>query len=477
MGKIRIILAAVFGLLSAFFAAVAARNALLERAAETAPARGAQKWGRSLEAAARADGKLVFFTCAKGISPKSESAKKALEKFYIRVELSPEKYPADYAALDSILSRAAKKNSTLAAGILSPSLHPIFLTSRGSSKNSDAAALDSAIIGAARQFYNNPRELKIAARDAVPPADDLTWEMSIPRFGGLPALFLAHTEAARLFALFGSRHNFEYPAALSENARLAFRIFAARPDMLAARSAAAEASRALCEELSPKRARGSAALLYLRALGESPFCAEEPLRGFYLEKAGALAQGAGETRRVPASVRDAALSAQVLLRAHAISGDLKFLKSAENLAAALAGALESREILPAQIGAQSEASSLEYALCARAFWEMSKFSKTRDWRALAKTAIEKWNAEFMTPAGLWSINSEKSALAKFSRPIITLDAAFPSYAGEAAQLFAEMGGRERQNAPLRNLAYGAASAAFPSDRRASLKLALFPAAN
>ena len=83
----------------------------------------------------------------------------------------------------------------------------------------------------------------------------------------------------------------------------------------------------------------------------------------------------------------------------------------------------------------------------------------------------------MTPLGVWSINSKDSAFAKISRTVFTRDSEFPSYVGEAAQLFAEDETLKNRSAvrALRQLATAAIAASpFESGQWGSLKLSLVP---
>ena len=53
-----------------------------------------------------------------------------------------------------------------------------------------------------------------------------------------------------------------------------------------------------------------------------------------------------------------------------------------------------------------------------------------------KAEIDEWNDFYMTPLGLWSINSENSLLSNYARPVFLEDNLCPSYIGTAAQTIA-----------------------------------------
>lgn len=487
MGKIRKILAVVFGCLSAIFALIALRNTLSEHARDTNTAAASScDWGFDIESAARREGKLVFLKSEKlsHFNP-PPNIKKILSQNYISAEICAKKFPADIAIIDYILSAATKRKSRFEAGIFSPNLIPVYMTSRAESKcGRFAPNLEKAIEAAAAQFQRNPDTLKSSARAAARIADAPSdFSISADNFKTSGCLRFLNAESARLFIYFNSPQTLNEDAAiLSENARLVSRIGSADIRQIAARSAAVSAAEMLCARLSAKSESTTSKLLFLRALGESEYILKnEKMNSYYLHYAkfsaeNADAEGYFNPSKEKPLVRDNALAVSVLLKTFEITNDAEYLKRAEKISENLAALLELHGIMPASIGEKSEASALEYVLCARAFFDMSKFSDERKWSRPLRAALNELDKYFMTDLGVWSINSANSAFAKFSRMIFTKDANLPSYVGEAAQLFAEM--EQFQSRPaqeFQRLAAAAASASpLMNHQWASLKLSLVP---
>ena len=482
--KLRKSLAIFFGCLSVICAFIAVRNyickpkELPEIAENIAP-----KWDRNIEQLARKHSKLIFIQTESAKFKPSKLAKKILSQNYISVEISPDLFPADYYILNSILARNSRTQHPLKAGILSPNLHPIYLTSQYNSRVShNAPTLDEALIIAVKHFEKNPYILKSSARDAT-------------KFDYIPQGFsnnfffsnafvkskLLH-ESVNLFAYFNSQKPlYDSPAILSENARLSLRLSTLYKD-ISTRNASANAVKILCKRLADKKESRTAKLLYLRALGESPFTqTNKKLQEYYLQNVNKILpkEKIADTKLLKSygtATREMALSVSVLSKAFVISGKTHFLNKAEDIALSLSNKIDNTDILPAKIGTHSEASSLEYVLCARAFFDLSKVSRKQNWVESTIKTISKWNENFMTDIKLWSINSKKSAFAKYTRPIITQDANTPSYIGEASQLFSEMGIDNSQTAKLlQKLTSNAMTDSFLSSRNcASLKLAMLP---
>lgn len=485
MGKLRKRLAVFFGCLSAICALIAVRNHIHSQKNQSkAPEEIPQKWCRQIEPYARKTSKLIFVNTNSLDFKPSKAIKKILSQKYISVEISPDTFPADYFILDSLLARNARIYRPLKAGILSPNLYPIYLTSQYSSRLShNAPTLDEALIVAVKHFEKNPYELKLTARNAV-------------KFDSLPQSFFSrlsfsdmfaqlsfiHTESANLFIYFNSQKPiYDAPAIVSENARLISKICATDIN-LSARQALINATKILCKRIQSKDENLTAKLLYLRALGESPFITtNKNLYSFYLTN---LKNILPKEKNIDANLyeynkmatRDIALMASVLSKASVISGSTKLRKEAEDMANFLANKMESSTIFPAKIGAESEASSLEYVLCIRAFYDIAKLSNNEKWLQTAFNTISKWNDNFMTELNLWSINSKKSAFAKYTRPIITRDNTVPSYIGEASQLFVEIGINNSPTAQmLKKISTSAMSdSPLSSHNWASLKLAVIP---
>ncbi len=496
VGKLRKTLAIIFAFLSLLFAGIAISNKLSTRHnTETQATTSTDNtWGRNIESRARNENKLIFFFSDKSVTQSlSEKSKKILSERYICVKISHENFPADFTILDAPLAKISKKSGSLKAGILSPNLHPIYLTSEIlADKKNRTLSLEDAIIAATNQFDKNAYTLKKTARQATT-FDAIPRDSFSPFFGNsFTRLSFLHAESSRMFIYFNSNAPMSAePAILSENARLAARISLLGYTQIAAQNATALATKILCARIATESKNNFAKLLFLRALGESPYVlTDNRVKNFYL-------QNVKETTLCETQkINDIALSTSILLRTFAISKDKEFFNNAKIRAKRLAEIAFTQKTLPSKIGEISEASSLDYALCARAFWDIAKFSNDENWHSATKEIIARWNENFMTPFNLWSINSKKSALAKIARPIITRDCASPSYIGEAAQLFAEMEilqARKKFNSPetsreihfgktetrcaqnLKKLAFGASTISpLANPQWASLKLAMLP---
>lgn len=469
MGKLRKILALIFASLSAFFAVVALKNSGRERDRQCCEPLCAYEWGADAEAAARRAGRLVFLRSENAPKPQSETAD-LLKERYVCAEISRDKFPADFAILDNLLQSATNRKLSFEAGIFSPNLAPIYISAKASTADGRLSPnFENALSAAAAKFENNPERLKSGARAAARIADAPS-DFALPRdvVGVRGSLGFIDAESARLFIFFNNPRTLGADAAvISENARLASRICGADFRQLGARTASVAAVEMLCTRLASKNADMCSKLLFLRALGESELAAKNGKLGAFFVH---CAKGMPAAKRV----RDAALSVPVLLRAYELSDKSEFLKRAEDTAAKLAAALPPRGLMPAVFGEKSEASALEYVLCARAFFEMSKLDKK--WDGAMRSALDGLDRHFMTDLGVWSVNAKNSAFAKMSRTIFTRDASLPSYVGEAAQLLAETGDTESPAArKLQKLALSAAaSAPLTSNQWASLKLSLLP---
>ncbi len=485
VGNLRKVLAIFFATLSILFASIAVYNkfAVVDEQLINNDEKNIE-WNRNIESRARNENKLIFFTTENSKFMPSTQTKKVLATHYLCIKISTETFPADYTILDIPLAKSTRKNNTLKAGILSPNLFPIYLTS------DENSLLNNVIIAAAKHLEKNPYILKKIAREAAK-LDSLSidfFHQSYP----IPFSKFAfiNIENARLFAYFTSNAPLvDKPSIVSENARLAARISLNSPHQFSAKQTLINASKFLCiRTLSPQE-NNTSKLLFLRAIGElNNLLNDKNLTNFYLKNADVLTQKIANSENV--NLCDIALTSSILTNLFEITQNNDFLSRAEQTAKNIAVAISSSNLLPAKIGEYSQASSLEYVLVARAFWDISKYSKIGNWRNLTDKTIELWSNDFMTPFGLWSINSKKSALAKYMRPILTRDAKTPSYLGEAAQLFAEISANSRDfpnskmkkistykgDKNLQKLAYATlASSPFADRDWASLKLAILPA--
>ncbi len=489
VGKLRKYLAVFFGMLSLFFAGIALKNKLQGTAEVGEDTRRTDttccRWGAETEATARCAGRLVFAVRgdADDFKP-SKAARKTLADHYVSVCIPPKKYPADIAVIDHFFASAIGRKTAFKAGIFSPNLVPIYMTSKVETANGRVVPnLENAILGAAAQFEKNPTALKSKARTAARIADapsDFAIPADIFAAGGRLGFF--YSESARLFTYFSNPRTLgASPAELSENARLAFRIAETDIRQLAARAASLSALEMLCARIASPAETPTSRLLFLRALSESEYAAKNPKAArFFLHFAGRIADAPEQAQPFAPDkkpqVRDIALTVPILLRAYGFSGDNRYLKRAHAAGKILERAAASRGVMESVLGEKSEASALEYVLCARAFFELSKFGDAQNARNAVRV-LDRLDELFMTPLGVWSINSKNSAFAKISRTVFTRDSELPSYVGEAAQLFAEDKNLKNRAAAsvLKRLAAAAiATSPLESGQWGSLKLSLVP---
>ena len=476
MGKLRKFLAVFFGCLSALFAIIAVRNRM--GAQECLPdCRAPERadWNCSLQAEARKAGKLVFLIKkGENFSPDKRTAE-ILKTRYITAVIDPESHPADFRILDALLSRRGCANASLKAGILSPRLHPIYLTSRLENReNSSAPSLSDAIVAAAAELDRNENLLKSSASKTAETIDNpKNFSPVMIDTPMVAQLRFLNSESARLFFFFNDPEKLSLPTAIiSENARLSMRISGEYIGQISARHAAVIAAEILKNRMAADSPFG-AKLLYARALCES----DAVLKNGQTRNALMLFADEILLRNSSSeSVRDAALSASVLMRVYAITKERKYSERAAQVLERLEKIVTSRGLMPSMPDSPSQASALEYVLCARAFLDMSILDNSEKWRALAKESVRELDEFFMTKIGMWSLNSSNSLLSEFARPVITRDSCEPSYIGEAAQLMPFFGEDFPETAErLRRLAMrSVCTSPLEQDEFSSLKLSFLP---
>lgn len=448
MDRFRKILAVVFGLLSLFFAVVAIRQYVANIKSEIAvkDAVKTADWGQELKAAARQGDRLIFFK-----TPQSEKIRddgkvqKVLDRSYIYTEIDPHAWPADYIVLDKMLAKASGNNSRLMIGVLTPKMRPIFLASYVKlQKTKDSPNLEAILQSIANEYKARSAQISESAGRA---AKDIGKPKEIARASiGVPSMSRANfsiMESANLLLFFNDPKNVDALAAiLSENARLAMRIAAADMTQAAARKAAVSATEMLYNRIkSGKDDHLGHKMLIMRALAESTALGKsKTVVDTVAEFSDELISMQGddglfyEGGNAPL-VREAALGVEILLRAHEMTADEKYLKAAEKTADTLAKILAQYMEMPAQVGTgkKSQASALDYALTAKAFAAMHAATKNRKYLDLAEETFSEMNEFYMTDSGIWSINSVNSPLADYAQTIFFDDTRYPAYTGEAAQ--------------------------------------------
>lgn len=453
----------IFAALSVVFAFIAALKYFLSPGVQSEAAPGySQKskqlqWGSQLISEARKTSKLIFFETGAGnksestheIIPflkKSTKTGRILENCYLTAKLDGNLWPADYAVLENLLSSNAGRKLPLKTGILSPRMRPIYLDSEIVIKDTPThPSIATILIAAANEYYRNKDKILESARNSVSliynPQDFKSITIESPY---IPRMSFLNAESLALMAFFINPKNSEAPAAvITENARLAMRIYTTDMRQLSAKRASELAARTMLQRLKNPEISLTEKLLIMRSISEYYFVkSDSEIIGEVSQFSDFLIENQSPEGFIvlngKSTVRHNALAAGVLARAYAITGDKKYADSARKCADRLAELQEPFGEMPAVAdnSASSQSSSIEYALTVQAFCDMHYFTGDEKYINYAKRTIDEWNDFYMTPLGLWSINSENSLLSNYARPVFLEDNLCPSYIGTAAQTIA-----------------------------------------
>lgn len=401
------------------------------------------EWGNSLELLARQNNKLIFFTIkGSGDFRPDANFKNLLDKFFYVVELDSEQWPADYKILDNIFRRTTKSRKHLGGGILLPTLAPLYLFSEAK-ENGDmgAPSIFTAASALAVKFVNE-KENTIKASKEFLSVMDTEYGIEADGIAYVNENTIAwNAESIKLNDFF-SRDISQYPlAVITENARLAARIYLLSRTFNLAESAALKAQSILTGMFETQKSM-TRKLLSARALFEIAIITNSRGNGkSLLDFCDSIISKIYPDGRMkePDSeglLVDNALAIHVLALAFEYSGERKYLQSAQRIADSIEIIFKSMGQLPAilNLGKPSQSSSITYAFVAGAFSNLYYFTGDKKYLALCKMIFDEWNKLFLCCDGVWSINSYASAMANISRPIIYNDDDLPSYIGEAAQI-------------------------------------------
>ena len=455
----------IFAALSAIFALLAVFKYFLGSGGQDAPQIGERfpktteprEWGTQLLSEARKTSRLILFETEKSedaewhseILPylkKSPKTRRILENYYLTAKLDRNLWPADYAVLENLLSSNADSRLSLKTGILSPRMRPIYLDSEFVPKDSPShPSIATIIAAAANEYYRNKDKILESARNSVRliynPQDFKSVTIESPY---IPRMSFLNAESVALLTFFFNPQNISAPAAvITENARLAMRIYTTDIRQIAAKRAAEFAVETMLQRLKNPKIPSSEKLLIMQSLSEYYLVKRDPQ---IIEKVSKFAdsliakqspEGFIKINNLP-TVRHNALAIGVLSRTYALTGDKKYIESAKKCAEALAALQRPFGEMPAIMdnSKSSQSSSFEYALTARAFCDLHYFTGERKFILYAKRTLEEWEDFYMTPLGLWSVNSENSPLSNYARPVFLEDNLYPSYIGTAAQTIA-----------------------------------------
>jgi len=504
--KLRKILEVTFALLSIFFAVIALARFFhksddsQEKYKPLPPAKSDIKWGSQMLSESRRTTRLVLFNVDEKdnadeffqniLDLKNDTQlEELLRDNYITVTLNRHAWPADFAVFDCLLYAKNNKQMMLKYGILSPRMRPIFLSphTKDSSKNDDT--FRPLAIAAAQQFRENKHKMLKESLNSVRiiynPENFKSTTIEAPY---IPRLSFLNAESVALLSYFSNPNNNNAPAGVfTENARLAMRISATDLRQVAAQRAAFLAARTMFARLNNPNSEFSEKLLMARALAEYGMCINDNALIENLKKfANKIIENKTpeglfrEGNNLPL-VRHNAIAVGFLTRLYFSTDEKKFYNAAKTSMDNLAEMAKVYGEMPAiaDKSVPSQASSIEYGLLARALCDMHYASKDKKYLDLIKKCMEEWNDFYMTPIGIWSINSENSISSNYARPIIMDDTRYPSYVGLASQVMAYL----NQNDPFYRLPNGAkirriAASAYTysmlgTSTNASLKLSFF----
>lgn len=442
MNGIRRRIAFILGMMCLILAIVAIYQTYPEAGSAADSVSDGARWGRNLEAAARRCDKLVFvYRKGERFPP---DVMRVLKQNYICAEFDRRMWPADGEIFDAMICGRAR--ASMAFGIFTPRLAPLFLSADKTVVLNGEEVDLAALLDRTAHFYYLDRRAAYAAgmrtyRENFPFKLPVKLEPSNRARGGAGKIESERASSA----LNGGRLGEFPPAALTETLRLGVHLYKETPTPLLAEGlekAADEAVRRLDAEpelagrLLLARALAEYAAVFpgasvsekLRRLGDNLLVCQRS-DGFF--QTGADAPGILENCLAVAFLT----RAENLTRAEKTLKGRKFLLAALKAAAALKNTLYAASELPAvaDLSLQSQASSYEYAFMANAFADI--FAETADGEFLkaAKFALDEWGENFMTPHGVWSVNSRNSQFGAYARSVISEDLRLPSYIGEGLQ--------------------------------------------
>ena len=397
-------------------------------------------WGNNLEAAARADDKLIFvYRAGEKFSPQVQ---KQIFENYIAAEFDPQRWPADNEIFGSIISGGGDR--AMLFGILTPRLVPLFLTSKRDvvidGKKVDLAAL----LSTTSDFYRQNR-LRVYETARIVEREKLA-SATVPASGKATAGGVAgrgikaESDAVSKF-LSGASAPASANAVFSESVRLGVELHKKIPSPELGSSLSA-AAKILSENIADRARKFCARLLCARALSEyaQQFAdgdAKNVLAAFADE---VLAQQHsngflyGPADKFP-TLRANAIGAGFLIRASKVLARPDCLKAAVIVSDRLARLADTPADLPAAVNfdGESMASSAEYALLIGALIDMCDATQNARYLEAAKRVLGKWDENCMAADGVWSVNSRNSRFFGNGRLVTMQDGSVPCYIGEGLQ--------------------------------------------
>lgn len=443
MHRLRRFLAAIFALLSIFFAYQAF---VKERETKVLAEQNFNlNWGHNVFTGARKIDSLVFVDIS---IDKNENIFQNLEDLFlkhkfIKTSLDKHAYPADYGLLKYISERSKLKGE-LSCAVLSPRGYPIQIVGA-----QDASATEElfgkTLLPSLEAYTKNRESVRFALNLAIS-----KMEKNEEIFDILDSFVENTVDAgkANFYSLLGLGDMQNTPAVFTENVRVLARL-TTLPDRVPM-DIEARLRVLLAEKLNDKNLKKSERLLIVRAAYDCLFLHNYGFLSSVVYKNSELLLE--ELSKNPfllsdkkAFLRDNALAVSVLAKAYKFYGDERFLNASQKLLDSLMEKFSSRRVAPAIVWKEgvdeifSEAGALDYMLVCRANMDFYFASKNKDYLLSMDKIFQFLDADFMDEnTGAWFENSKRSVFANVMRYKLSKDGFYPSTTGEGLQLLADL---------------------------------------
>ncbi len=407
-------------------------------------------WCGDIEQRARKDDKLVFFFLDDLLAiPNDPELKSTLNEYFLVVRLDSKAYPSDSKILHKIFTASAT-NGTLKAGILSPTLNPIVLTSKDFYDNSKNNSL-KAVLYSSLDFYKNNRNeiyksatyLKdnlnlIKEKDRIASSQICFDNITLVQLAGnqldLRKVFSDYLKANASIAL------------LTENARLLYRSTSSVLVRCIDNISDTNTLSFLAYKLYSNLTKDNERPLIVRAFAEAAICVNnKQAKTLSIKSAAMLLEDFNaedklffESQNYPVDANSVAISA--LCYVYKLSNNKLYLNVAKICADRLYTIFKANRILPElAVPKNSEAQANTYAFLARALMDLYILTKDEIYLSQTNEVLQKLDRFYLSEYKfLYYDNSKSSPLAKVTRIFDIIDSDnFPSATGTVAQIYAD----------------------------------------
>ncbi len=420
MEKFRKFCIVFFACLSFFFAIVAIHN-LFFLDENKLYQRHTRSWDTHIDSIAKEEDKLLFLFVNENENV-SKNIKTSLEKEYVFTVLDKKNNPADYTVYNYFWQNISNSKQDLACAILTPTMKPIFLSSKIEIKK-----LEKILPTFAQSWKKN--------RDAIQKTNDIALQKQIQNIQQkqyIDNLFFNYPMPIVQASFF----NEKLPIAiLTENARLTFKRLK-RTNSIRYLHDAQLALNALKNRLKTEN-NYNAKLLITRAMADIAFATNAD----NLKELKDIADKIVNKKPDKSPATEKSLELSILCKAYSIFGDEQYLKRAEQIVKKIENttanehisAIISPPFFEVQLMSElSIASALNISIMANSLCDFYDISEDKASLETALALITKLDSDYIYN-NYWAINSKHSPSAKFLRIIISHDAEEPSYLGEAYQ--------------------------------------------